>query len=87
MIKEIKRNSNIPNWNEVITLELTLRDLQIIFDAVGDMPPNVLEEKHKHSSLHDIIFEDKMSSSKLIDKVYDELESILVKHNGVLDLI
>lgn len=85
MIREL-RETDIPNWDEIITLQLTLKDLQIIFDAVGNISPNVLEEKHEHSSLHDIIFENEMSSSKLIDKVYDELESILVKHNGVLDL-
>ena len=84
MIREVKE-TDIPNWDEIITLQLTLRDLQIIFDAVGDIPPNTLEEKHRYSSLHDIIFEDKMSSSNLISKIYNELENIIDKHNGVLD--
>lgn len=86
MIKEIERNSNTPNWNEVITLELTLRDLQIIFDAVGAMPPRALEEKHElyNSSL----FNAGMLTydvSSLIDDVYDELRKILTAYNGIID--
>lgn len=87
MIKEIKNELDTPNWDETITLELTLKDLQIIFDAVGDLPPQVIKDKHINSPLHDVIFVDTISASKLIDEIYNSLEVIIDKHNGVLDLI
>lgn len=86
MIRELKE-TDIPNWDEIITLQLTLKDLQILFDAIGGIPPRVLKEKHEQSSLHDVIFESEISASKLIDKIYSELEDIIDKHNGVLDLV
>ena len=85
MIKEIKSKSKTPNWNEKITLELTLRDLQIIYDAVGSIPPIILKDKHekRNSSLfHDNVT---YNASTLIDNIYSELENILTEYNGIID--
>ena len=83
MIKEIESKSKNPNWNEKITLELTLRDLQIIYDAVGSTPPIILKDKHekRNSSL----FHDNLFTATLIDDIYSELENILTKYNGIID--
>ena len=85
MIKEIKNELDTPNWDKIITLELTLKDLQIIFDAVGDLPPQVIKDKHMNSPLHDIMSIDTISMSNLIDEIYGSLEVIIDKYNGVLD--
>lgn len=84
MITEIV--TDVPNWNKEITLKLTLKELQIIFDAVGDLSSKVMYEKHdKHSSFYDVIFKNDISLIKLIDDVYNDLEIIVNKYNGVLD--
>lgn len=86
MIKEIESKPKTPNWNEAIKLELTLRDLQIIYDAIGSMPPKVVEEKHKkrNSSLlcESVVTYDVAS---LIHDIYNELEEILTVYNGIID--
>ena len=86
MIKEIESKSKIPNWNETIKLELTLRDLQIIYDAIGDIQPRVIEEKHERygsSLLRESVITYDVSS--LIDDIYNELEKILTAYNGIID--
>lgn len=82
MIKEIESKS----WNETIKLELTLRDLQIIYDAIGSMPPRVIEEKHEKygfSLLREGVIT--YDASSLIDDIYNELEKILIAYNGIID--
>ena len=86
MIKEIEGKSKTPNWNETIKLELTLRDLQIIYDAIGDILPSVIEEKHERygsSLLRESVITYDVSS--LIDDIYNELEKILIAYNGITD--
>lgn len=86
MIKEIKNELDAPNWDKTITLELTLKDLQIIFDAVGDLPPRVIYEKHNENSpFYSVIPKTDMALIKLIDDIYNDLEIIIDKYNGVLD--
>ena len=84
MITEIV--TDMPNWDKEIILKLTLKELQIIFDAVGNLSPKTIYEKHdEHSSFYDIIPKNDIALIKLIDEAYDDLEVIINKHNGVLD--
>ena len=90
MIKEIKSKSKIPNWNETIKLELTLRDLQIIYDAIGNIQPRIVEEKHERYGSSLFLFRERESvitydASSLIDDIYNELEKILIAYNGIID--
>ena len=84
MIKEIVTDT--PNWDKEITLKLTLKELQIIFDAVGDLSLNVMYEKHdERSPFYDVIPKNDVALIKLIDDIYNDLETIVDKYNGVLD--
>ena len=84
MITEIVTDT--PNWDKEITLKLTLKELQIIFDAVGDLSPKVMREKHdEHSPFYNVIPESDIALIKLIDNTYNDLEIIINKYNGVLD--
>ena len=84
MIKEIVTDT--PNWDKEITLKLTLKELQIIFDAVGELSPKVMYEKHdENSPFYDAIPKNDITLIKLIDDVYNDLEIIVDKYNGVLD--
>lgn len=85
MITEINK-TDMPNWNKEITLKLNLKDLQIIFDAVGDLAPKVIYEKHNENSpFYSVIPKTDMALIKLIDDIYNDLEIIIDKYNGVLD--
>lgn len=84
MIKEIV--TSVPNWDKEITLKLTLKELQIIFDAVGDLSPKVMREKHdEHSPFYVAIPKNDIALIKLIDETYNDLEVIIDKYDGVLD--
>ena len=87
MITEIKTKTNVPNWNKEIILKLTLKELQIIFDAIGDLSPNVIYEKHHDNSpFYNVIPKDNnFALIKIIDEIYEELKTIIDKYNGVLD--
>ena len=85
MVTEIKNNT-ITDWNKKITLQLTLKDLQFIFDAIGDLTICTLKEKHKENSpFYSIISVNDIALIRLIDNLYDELRIIIDKYNGVLD--
>ena len=95
MIEEIKTKSIFPNWNKEIKLKLNLRDLQIIYDAIGELPPNILKNKHKDSDFLDTTVSvdntkviapiDDTIAAVLIDEIYSALEIILDKYNGIID--
>lgn len=97
MIEEIKNKSITPNWNKEIKLKLNLRDLQIIYDAIGELPPNILKNKHKDSDFLDTPVSvdnittkvttpiDDTTAAVLIDEIYSALEIILDKYNGIID--
>lgn len=86
MIEEIKNKTITPNWYKEIKLKLNLRDLQIIYDAIGELSPNILKDKHKDSNFLDVeVSMDDGIAAVLIDEIYSALEIILDKYNGVLD--
>lgn len=87
MITEIKTKTDVPNWDKEIILKLTLKELQIIFDAIGDLSPNVIYEKHYDDSpFYNVIPKDNnFALIKIIDEIYKELKTIIDKYNGVLD--
>lgn len=81
MIREINRN-NETNWYEKIQLEMSLQDLQILYDCLGAVPNKYLIEKHKYTSLSYI---DNSICSDITNDLYESLNKILSEHNGITD--
>ena len=81
MIKELNDNVT-PNWGETIRLEMDLEDLQIIYDCVGAVPLKYWKNKHKNT-----IFKNEINiyCPNMITELYEEIEYIIDKHNGVTD--
>lgn len=80
MIKELNRD-NGTNWSKKIQLELPLSDLQIIYDCIGAVPPSYLTARHKNT----IFKHENKEFIKAIDDIYEDLDAILVEHNGITD--
>ena len=78
MIKELGLN-NAVDWNENISLQLSMSDLQIIYDCVGAVPLKYLNAKHKNNTFFNKI------NAHTLTKIYDELDDIVSKHNGFTD--
>ena len=76
MIKELNRN-NKTDWYEKIQLEMTLQDLQVLYDCLGAIPNEYLEEKHKYTSFNYI--------NDIAIDLYESLDKILSEHNGITD--
>ena len=81
MIRELNRN-NKTNWYEKIQLEMTLQDLQILYDCLGAVPNKYLIEKHKYTSLNYI---DSSICGDITSDLYESLNKIISEHNGVTD--
>lgn len=79
MIKELNRN-NKTDWNEEIQIELTLADLQIIYDCVGAMPIQYLKLKHENTNFNNL-----SKDAELLTDIYESLHIILSEHNGIND--
>ena len=69
-----------PNWNESIQLEMTLADLQIIYDCVGAVPLNYLKSKHKNTP-----FKMNCYTTDMYTELYEELQDVIKRHNGITD--
>ena len=80
MIKELAKVSD-DRWNEVITLQLTLEDLQYIYDCVGAVPPPYIKEKHTETPFKE--YADKCTVN--VGMLYEELDDIITRHGGVND--
>lgn len=80
MIKELGRKTEA-NWYEKIQLEMSLQDLQIIFDCIGAVPTKYFEIKHKCTAFNRSydVYRD------LTNGLYEDLEQIISEHNGVTD--
>lgn len=78
MIKELGI-TNETDWNETVQIELSLAELQIIYDCVGAVPIKYLNIKHKDNA-----FTDKYNAS-MFNGIYNELDDILFRHNGLTD--
>lgn len=76
MIKELGINEKT-NWDEKVQIELSVADLQIIYDCVGAIPLNYLKVKHKNTHFE--------CTAEILTAIYDELEEIVNKHNGITD--
>ena len=74
-----KTKFNKPNWDEKITLELSLEDLQVLYDCVGSIPWRYIKLRHERTSFKNRA--DKVEKLEL----YDSLEEILKNHNGLID--
>lgn len=76
MVVEKIINPNI-DWNEKITLELSLADLQLLYDCVGAVPWSYIVSRHEKTSftIDNIRFSD----------LYNELEEVLNNHHGLID--
>ena len=79
MIKELNKIEE-PNWGEKIQLEVDLADLQIIYDCVGAVPLKYLKAKHRNTN-----FEIKHYTANMFTELYEELEDIIDRHNGITD--
>lgn len=77
MIRELNRNTET-NWGEKIQLEMTLQDLQVIYDCIGSVPSKYLEEKHKYTTFKPLY-------GNIINNLYEDLDIILMEHNGITD--
>lgn len=85
MIKELE-STKLPKWDEEIKLCLTLRDLQIIYNCVGDVPFSVLKDEHRTSIFRDQLTEENGADKiRLLDDIYENLREIIERHGGVLD--
>lgn len=80
MIKDLSRKQDT-NWDEKISIELDLSELQIIFDSVGAIPPNYVFKKHKLTKFNRP-YEYYMNK---LTEMYEELYVIISEHNGVDD--
>lgn len=78
MIKELGITDET-DWNETVQIELSLAELQIIYDCVGAVPIKYLNIKHKDNT-----FTDKYNAS-MFNGIYNELDDILFRHNGLTD--
>lgn len=67
------------DWNKKIQIELSVADLQIIYDCVGAVPLKYLNLKHK-----DNIFYNKYDAT-IFNNIYTRLDDILFRHNGLTD--
>ena len=69
-------------WEEKITVELTLADLQLLYDCVGAVPWRYISLRHDKT-----IFKEKilLKNSSNLTCLYHELEKIVDKHNGLTD--
>lgn len=87
MIKDLTKTFET-NWNERIYLQLPLADLQIIYDCIGAVPSNYLIRKHEKSRfLADVIDKSKFNDfSARINTLYNELDEIVSRYNGITDM-
>lgn len=79
MIKDITNGKN-NFWDKEINLSLSLRDLQIIYDAVAELPFNRLRMMHETTS-----FKEELKDVRLLDNIFGELEDILIDYHGIVD--
>lgn len=78
MIKESGITNDV-DWNEKVQIELSVADLQIIYDCVGAVPIKYLNLKHKND-----MFATKYDAT-IFNSLYNELDDILFRHNGLTD--
>lgn len=78
MIRELGVNEEI-NWDEKVQIELSVAELQIIYDCVGAVPLKYLNLKHSYST-----FGNKYNAT-MFNGMYRELDDILFRHNGLTD--
>ena len=83
MIRELGKGTRT-DWNEKLNIEMTLQDLQILYDCIGAVPTKYLEEKHKNTIFNTIINQS-YSCEEITNDLYESLYTIVSRHNGVVD--
>ena len=78
MIKELGV-TNETNWKETVQIELSLAELQIIYDCIGAVPITYLNLKHKNNTFYN------KYDATMFNDIYNRLDDILFKHNGLTD--
>lgn len=80
----IKMNEK-PQWKKVIRVDLTLEELQIIHDCVGNTAFDDIY--HKHDNEYNDYHQEwnKIFVPFMLHQVYDDLEQILNDNNGIVD--
>lgn len=74
----IKMNEN-PQWYKTIRVDLTLTELQMIYDCVGNTPFCDIHYKHDDEKWNNMLL------PIMLDKLYDDLGKILDDNNGIID--
>ena len=78
MIKELGV-TNETNWKETVQIELSLAELQIIYDCIGAVPITYLNLKHKNNMFG------KKFDATIFNRIYNELDDVVFRHNGLTD--
>ena len=74
----IKMNEK-PQWYKTIRVDLTLTELQMIYDCVGNTPFYDIHYKHDDEKWNNMLL------PIMLDKLYDDLGKILDDNNGIID--
>lgn len=74
----IRTDAN-PQWNKTIRIDLTLTELQMIYDCVGSVSFCDIHYKHNDEKWNNILL------PIMVDKLYDDLGKILDDNNGIID--
>ena len=80
MIRDLNRYKKT-DWQEKIQLELTLSDLQVLYDAIGALPPKYLKIKHKNTPFHN----EEVYYNRKVYELYEDLDYIIMEYNGIND--
>lgn len=80
MIRELNRDYET-KWDEKIQIELSLEDLQVIYDCIGAVPPQFINIKHKNTSFN----RSHEYHRQILHTLYEDLHTIISEHNGVTD--
>lgn len=78
-MKLVDKNSN-SKWDEKVKIELTLREVQILFDSIGSTSWKDFENNW---SMYDVPKSDMPYNLDDIDSTFDQLQDIVEELGGV----
>lgn len=79
-MKDITKDNN--EWNKKMQIELSLRELQIIYDCVGEMSGSELKNIHIHDT-EPYLGLDEYHLSYLLSDIYEYLNSMIINYGGI----
>lgn len=78
MIKELGQDKSA-DWDEIVQIELSVADLQMLYDCVGAVPLKYFNIRHQKDA-----FFTKYDANSF-DSLYNQLDEILFRHKGITD--